>query len=264
MKFSPAFNLALRFCKYYVTATNRHGLQAPFAYQLNDFVFRMDKKEVDQEPIENLRRKLVANKNIISVLDFGAGFGGKVYKELSISYIAKNSAKPPRYARMLYRLVKYLKPATILELGTSLGISALYQAAGNPSAKVITLEGCPQTAAMAQENFNLFPEFNIEIKVGPFDETLPEVLSELNDIDFLFMDGHHQLEATFRYLQLCYPKLSAHAAVIIDDINWSEEMRLTWKKLVADERFTLSLDVFMVGILFTSKALSKENFVLRY
>jgi predicted O-methyltransferase YrrM len=264
MKFTAALSFVYRFFSYYLRATNRHGLQAPFAYQLNEFVFKCDRKEVVQEPIELLRSKLKNDRRKISVVDFGAGFGGTIFKELSISYITKNSAKPPRYARMLFRLVKYLKPNTIVELGTSLGISALYQAAGNPSAKVYTLEGCPETARLAQENFNAFPNYNIELTVGAFENTLPFILEKVNEIDFLFVDGHHQLKPTLQYIEMCFPKLSKDAVVVVDDINWSEEMREAWQQLVADKRFTLSLDVFMMGILFVSRDLSKENFILRY
>lgn len=264
MKFTSALSFAYRFCRYYLRASNRHGLQAPFAYQLNEFVFKRDRKDVVQESIEVLRKKLKDDQRKINVSDFGAGFGGTIFKELSISYIAKNSAKPPRYARMLFRLVNYLKPKTIVELGTSLGISALYQAAGNPSAKVHTLEGCPETARIAQVNFNAFPNYNIELTVGPFEIALPILLEKINEIDFLFVDGHHQLIPTLHYIEMCIPKLSKNAVVVIDDINWSDEMRDAWQQLIKDRRFTLSLDVFMMGILFVNKDLSKENFVLRY
>ena len=176
MKLGAALSFVFRFCSYYLKASNRHGLQAPFAYQLNEFVFKRDRKYDLLKPIEKLRRKLKNDKRKIKVLDFGAGFGGEVFNELSVSYIAKNAAKPPRYARMLFRLVNYLKPLTIVELGTSLGISALYQAAGNSSAKVFTLEGCPETARIAQENFNQFPHYKIELLVGAFEQSLPALL----------------------------------------------------------------------------------------
>lgn len=264
MKLGSTLSFVYRFCSYYLKATNRHGLQAPFAFQLNEFVFKRDRNYDLLKPIEELRKKLKNDKRKIKVLDFGAGFGGHVFNELSISYIAKNSAKPPRYARMLFRLVNYLKPVTIVELGTSLGISALYLSAGNSSANVFTLEGCPETARIAQENFNKFPDYNIELVVGPFEQSLPLLLERINEIDVLFVDGHHQLKPTLQYIEMCYPKLSKDAIVVVDDINWSDEMREAWQLLLADKRFTLSFDIFMMGILFVSKDLSKENFVLRY
>jgi predicted O-methyltransferase YrrM len=264
MKLRATLAFVYRFCSYYLKATNRHGLQAPFAYQLNEYVFKRDRKYDLLKPIEKLRRKLEQDKRKINVLDFGAGFGGHVFKELSVSYIAKNSAKSPRYARMLFRLVNYLKPLTIVELGTSVGISALYQAAGNSLAKIFTLEGCPETARIAQENFRKFPHYNIELIVGSFEKSLPTFLEKVVEIDLLFIDGHHQLKPTLQYIEMCLPKLSKDACIVVDDINWSDEMRAAWQLLLADKRFTLSLDIFMIGILFVSKDLSKENFVIRY
>lgn len=264
MKLGSTLSFVYRFCSYYLKATNRHGLQAPFAFQLNEFVFKQDRHYDLLKPIEKLRRKLKNDRRKIKVLDFGAGFGGHVFKELSVSYIAKNSAKSPRYARMLFRLVNYLKPLTIVELGTSLGISALYQAAGNSSAKIFTLEGCPETARIAQENFNQFPQYKIELLVGSFEKSLPTLLEKVVEIDLLFIDGHHQLQPTLQYIEMCLPRLSKDAIIVLDDINWSDEMRQTWQQLIADKRYSLSIDIFMMGILFVSKDLSKENFVLRY
>lgn len=264
MKLGATLSFVYRFCSYYLKATNRHGLQAPFAYQLNEYVFKRDRKYDLLKPIEKLRNSLKNDRRKIKVLDFGAGFGGQVFNELSVSYIVKNASKPPRYARILFRLVNYLKPLTIVELGTSLGISALYQAAGNSSAKVFTLEGCPETARIAQENFNQFPHYKIELLVGSFEKSLPTLLEKITEIDLLFVDGHHQLQPTLQYIEMCLPRLSKDAIIVLDDINWSDEMRQTWQQLIADKRYSLSIDIFMMGILFVSKDLSKENFVIRY
>jgi predicted O-methyltransferase YrrM len=72
--------------------------------------------------------------------------------------------------------VNYLDCKDVLELGTSLGI-ATSTMAGNKSAKVITLEGCPETANIAQQQFNKFGLNNIDLKIGKFEDTLEEVES---------------------------------------------------------------------------------------
>lgn len=256
--------LILRYFRYYLTATNRHGLQGPFAFALNEAVFRRDHSEDVHASIEALRHEMLKDHSKINIRDFGAGFGGRNFHERSISYVARHSAKPPKYARMLYRLVKHLQPAVIVELGTSFGISALYQAAGNPAATIYTLEGCPETAAKARDNFKRFPQFKIEVVEGPFAETLPSLLERIPSVDYVYIDGHHRLEPTLQYTALCKPFLSPNAVVIADDINWSVEMQQAWTQLKADPFFTQSIDVFMMGLLFTNKDLSKENFVVRY
>lgn len=256
--------LAFRFLLYYLQAVNRHGLQAPFAYRLYEAVLHRDRHEDLFRPIEELRKQLLLNKQTISILDFGAGFGGQTFREKSIAYITRHSSKPPRYARLLHRLVRHLGPGVMLELGTSVGISALYQAMGNPSGRFITLEGCPETAQLARDNFRRFPHLDIRLVEGAFETVLPGVLQDTPHIDYLYIDGHHKLEPTLRYIDQCKPFLSENAIVVVDDINWSEEMRSAWKQLKSDPFFSLSIDIFMMGFLFTGKDLSKEDFICRY
>jgi len=257
-------DMGLRYLRYYLNAVNLHGLQAPFAYGLYKAVLNRDRKEKMYSRIEGLRNRLLRDDRTISIRDFGAGFSGRTFHERSIGYITRNSSKPPRYARMLHRLVSHLQPGLMLELGTSVGISALYQATGNAAGKLITAEGCPETAKLARHNFSEFPNLDIQLVEGPFDTVLPEILKNNPRIDYLYLDGHHRLEPTLRYIELCKPCLSDNAVVVVDDINWSEEMRTAWEQLKTDPFFTLSIDVFMMGLLFVSKDLSKEDFICRY
>jgi predicted O-methyltransferase YrrM len=51
----------------------------------------------------------------------------------------------------LFKLVRTLQPATIVELGTCIGISAAYQAAAqqiNHRGRIVTLEGSSTRAAL--------------------------------------------------------------------------------------------------------------------
>ena len=256
--------LVVKYIYYYIFSSNRHDLQGPFMYQLNEHVFRKDKSTLDQKKIELLRKQLLANNEVIAIQDFGAGFGGVITKQKSISEIASRSSKPSKYARLLYRLVNHLQPQNILEIGTSLGISALYQASGNPKAKLITLEGCKATSEIAKKNFALFPNLNIEIVQGEFDTTLPSALAKTKEFDYVFIDGNHKLIPTLKYFEACAQKMSANGFMVIDDINWSAEMQQAWEKIKADKRVTISVDLFMVGIVFFNKGFSKENFTVRY
>jgi len=259
-----AVKLILNYIKYYFVSVGRHGLQSSFMYNLNEFVWRRDRKDADQEKIEKYRQSLLSDNTIVSVRDFGAGFGGKVYKQLPISFIAKRSSKPPKYARMLFRLSKYLKPQYILEVGTSVGISALYQAKGSPAAQVITLEGCDQTASLARKGFAQFPELNIEVIEGEFSLTLPQAISKMPRLDFVYLDGNHKLKPTLEYFEMCLANVHDDTVIIVDDINWSEEMQEAWKEISSHPRVTISIDVFMMGLVFFNKGFSKEKFVVRY
>lgn len=259
-----SIRLVIDYIYYYLTAKNRHGLQSTFVYNLNEAVWTRDQSNPVQYNIEQYRKALKQNHSKISVRDFGAGFSGKVYNELPISFVTKRSSKSPKYARMLFRLVQHLKPQYLLEVGTSVGISALYQGMGNPNCKLITLEGCENTASLANNGFKQFSDVDIEVLVGEFSNTIPLALSKLPKLDYVYLDGNHKLEPTLKYFELCLEKANDDTVFVVDDINWSDEMKAAWNKIINHPRVTISIDVFMMGIVFLNKGFSKEHFKIRY
>ncbi|MDB5030471.1 class I SAM-dependent methyltransferase, partial [Mucilaginibacter sp.] len=201
----------LRFAKdyllYRLKAKNRHGLHSPFVYQLVDnVIYDFRAKKVYTE-IESIRESLLNDDRIITVTDLGAGSHVNNDRQKRIGDIAKNALKPPKLAQLLYRLVADLQPTNIIELGTCLGTTTLYLQKAAPEAKVYTLEGCPETANIAKESFKKANLHNIELITGNFDNTLPNVIEDLDKLDFIFVDGNHQKEATLKYFEWCLPKV---------------------------------------------------------
>src|SRR5688572_33358573 len=78
--------------------------------------------------IESFRKQLLHDNREIAVIDLGAGssYDGKL-KTRSIREICSKFAKSPKHCRFLFHVIKFLKPSVMVELGTSLGISAMYQ-----------------------------------------------------------------------------------------------------------------------------------------
>ena len=90
-------------------------------------------------------------------------------------------------------------------MGTSLGISTLYQAMAMQAAQVVTLEGCPQISAIAQKGFKDLSVQNIELMTGDFAKTLPLALKKLNQLDYAFFDGNHRKAPTLSYFEQALP-----------------------------------------------------------
>src|SRR5947209_7275267 len=104
----------LRFAKdyllYRLKAKNRHGVHSPFVYRLIDkVIYDFDDKKV-YAGVENIRKTLFIDNNIITVTDLGAGSHVNNNRQKKISDIAHNALKPPKLAQLLYRLVADLKP----------------------------------------------------------------------------------------------------------------------------------------------------------
>ena len=257
----------LRFAKDYLLhrfkAKNRHGIHSPFVYRLVDKViydFEAKKVYID---VENLRKQLLIDNRIITITDLGAGSHINNNRQKRVNDIARNALKPPRLAQLLYRLVADLKPNNIIELGTCLGITTLYLQKAAPDAKVYTLEGCPETAGIAKEAFKKGNINNVNLITGNFDDTLRDVIDNLDTLDFVFVDGNHQKEATLKYFEWCLPKVNENNLLIFDDIYWSEGMKAAWSEIKAHPKVTITIDLFWIGLVFFKGGRVKEDFLIR-
>src|SRR5690606_193228 len=124
-------------------------------------------------------------------------------------------------------------PSNIIELGTCLGLTTAYFSLACPDAKVLTIEGCPQTAGVAAENFKELNLPAIDLHVGNFDTLFPELLAAQEKIDVVYIDGNHLKEATLNYFHWCLPKVHEHTLLIFDDIYWSKGMKEAWEEIKA-------------------------------
>jgi predicted O-methyltransferase YrrM len=123
--------------------------------------------------------------------------------------------------------VNYFKPESILEIGTSLGLATAALSAGNPSANITTLEGCPETAKTAKDQFEKFNFRNVNLVNSEFGEGLSDF--RLSTFDLIYFDGNHQKEATLQYFDLLLPTATNDSVWIFDDIHWSLDMEQAWE-----------------------------------
>jgi len=259
--------LNFRFAKDYILhqlkAKTRHGIHSPFVYRLVDkVIYDFEPKKVYDE-VEALRKQLLNDNRSIRVLDLGAGSKVNNDQTKNISEIARNALKPPKLAQLLYRLAADLKPQNIIELGTCLGITTIYLQKAAPAAKVYTLEGSPETAAIALETFAKANLNSIEEITGNFDDMLSGVIKQLDQLDFVFVDGNHQKNATLQYFEWCLPKVHEDTLLIFDDIYWSQGMKEAWAAIKTHPQVTVTVDLFWIGLVFFKKGQVKEDFLVK-
>ena len=128
--YSP-FAIGIRYIKYLLTASNSkgHGVHSPFVYEFITTVLNDDRHFYAYQPIEKLRQQLLSDNKEIEIEDFGAGSRVAKTKNRKISKIARSSLKPKKFGQLLFRIVDHYSPFSIIELGTSLGITTAYLAA---------------------------------------------------------------------------------------------------------------------------------------
>jgi predicted O-methyltransferase YrrM len=261
------FQLVKKYIHYYLTASNGkgHGIHSPFVFEFIRKVLN-DKKQYDcYKTIEKKRQQLLQNTAIITVEDFGAGSAVMKSSTRVIKNIAASSLKPKKFAQLLFRVVQYYQPATILELGTSIGITSSYLAKGNKQGSVFTCEGSPAIAAIAQKTFNELQIKNIRLTQGDFAKTLQPLLNEIGEVNLAFIDGNHRKDPTLEYFSTLLTHSTSSTILIFDDIHWSEEMEAAWKQIQQHEAVTLTIDLFFIGLVFINPDVKvKQHFTIRF
>jgi len=252
------------YLKHRFTAKTRHGTHSPFVYRLADEVIYDFANKSEYKNIEAQRKKLYNDDSLITVTDLGAGSHLNKNRTKKTSAIAKNALKSPKLAQLIYRLAKHTKPKTTIELGTCLGITTAYLSAVNPDSEIITIEGCPETAKKAHQNFQDLGLENVELHVGNFDLILPDLIACQPSLDFVYIDGNHRKDATLNYFKWCLPKVNENSLLIFDDIYWSEGMKEAWTEIKNHPDVTVTIDLFWIGLVYFKKGQAKEHFKLKF
>ena len=249
------------YLKFIFNSTNQHGIHSPFIYDLVTKCFYDKKKYDNYKALNQYRKQLYDNNSIIHIKDFGAG--SRVFKSNTrkISQVAKNVGITQKRAELLYRLSNYFKPNTVLELGTSLGMATSAVSLGNPDATITTIEGCPETASIAKQQFEIFNLNNINLNVNNFDDEFKHLQNE--KFNLIYIDGNHQKEATLNYFNTLLNTIDNDSLIILDDIHWSKGMTEAWEAIKQHKKVTVTIDTFFWGFVFFRKEQEKEHFKIR-
>ena len=259
--------MLLAYLRYLSRARDEHSLHSPFLFALYTQVIRGSEGPKSQfVAIQSLRKELRNSHQIINITDFGAGSKVNAAGQRTVGNIARNSQKPARFGRLLFRLAEHFNARIIIDLGTSLGITTAYlaQAAQRCNGQVVTFEGCPETAVIARQNFARLGFDNTTLVVGNLDETLAQQLTSLETVDFVFFDANHRYEPTVRYFDNCLTKIHNDTVFVFDDIHWSDEMEQAWAYIKVHSAVTVTIDLFWVGLVFFRREQPKQDFVLRF
>lgn len=255
---------ARHFLKYKISGGTLHDVHSPFVYDLYNNVILDTTPYYAFENLESLRSYFLLSTDIIEVTDFGQGGKSGLKKQLELNKIAKSNLLPAKYAQLLFRLVNHFQPESILELGTSLGLTTLYLATPVPGAKVLSFEGCPNLSDLARRNFDKMQMKDIRLITGNFDETLKPNLESLNRLDFVYIDGNHRKEPTLTYFRTCLERHHDKSLFVFDDIHWSQEMHAAWQEIKKDPNVSISIDLYRLGLVFFKTGIPKQHFILRF
>jgi predicted O-methyltransferase YrrM len=226
--------------------------------------------------IEAQRQAMLTSVQPLRFEDFGSGddheavtAGQAAVRELPLGEMTARSSSSPRWGYLLFRLTRVLRPASVLELGTCVGVSAAYIASAlelDGNGNLTTLEGGQPLVERSRHTLaELGLDHRVEVVPGAFADTLDDVLERISPVQLAFIDGHHQEAATLAYTEQVLPHLSEEAVLAYDDINWSAGMRRAWDTIDKDPRFAMTVDLGGLGLAtLSSRATALHGVTLKY
>ena len=242
--FKDFFTIAHAWLQYLGKARGNRWLHSPFLFAFYK-VYSTPPKLLQR--VEDWRRNLLKNTELLSYYDPGT----HMPRSIPVSKLAKRALLPPHSAAQLANLVSFFSPDAILEMGTCLGTTSAYLALTNPKAQVLSLEGVGPIAQLAQEGWDYAQISSIELRVGLFSDTLPQVLNdwstEQRQSVVVYIDGHHRFEPTLAYWNLLQNSELPISAVVFDDIRWSAGMWNAWNTIKRERPNDVWLDLGRQG-----------------
>jgi predicted O-methyltransferase YrrM len=265
MSIVEAYYAGLRLLRYTLTARHRngHGVHSPAVFEFVEKVVCDKTEYTDYQILAEMRNGLRSNMEIIYVEDLGVRShhfrkGGR-----TISRLNRLSSIREKYGKLLYRIVRYYALNNIVELGTSLGVSAAYMAMGNRRADILSIEGNKALCDFAAAWHKSFSAGNIRVRHMLFSEALAWPGKEFQSPDLVFLDGDHTYASTLKNFMFFRDRIQ-HGFIILDDINWSGGMRKAWMEIVNAGRDYVTIDLYQLGIVMFRDSLTPGNYVVRF
>jgi len=255
-------NIIKEYFNYILKAKGRHGTHSPFIYNLVDkcIYTKIDKK--NEFYIKNYYKELSKSDDLIEFTDFGAG-SKKMNNFRKVKNVLKNSSSKGKYAKLLFKISHYFQPKNILELGTSLGVGTLNLHLGNPESTLTTIEGCPNTFEFTKANFQKKNLTQINLINDQFSNFIQNLDKDVK-FDLIYIDGHHDGKALENYLDTLTPHFHNDTIILLDDIRWSDSMLNSWNRIIALDKFHVSIDFFRMGLITPRKQQVKEHFIIKF
>ena len=251
------------YLNFILKSSSQHGVHSPFVYDLITKCFYNKAKHEEYVNIKAYRDNLINSKDTIHVEDFGAGSTVFKSNNRKISDLAKVAGASISESKLLFRIVKYLNPKSVLELGTSLAISTNTIKEATIDCDITTIEGSKSIFEWNRES-NSKNNFDNSLFVNSLFDDFLEEIPKNNKFDFIYIDGNHTYSATIKYFNMLKKHINDNSVIIFDDIHWSKEMDDAWKEIILDKDVTLSIDTFHFGMVFFRKEnYNTEHFTIR-
>ena len=142
--------------------------------------------------------------------------------------------------KLLFRLVNFYRPETLIEVGEGNGEAFRYMNHARTSMISVDLKGVEKEETLRR---------------------LKMELERLKQVDFLHIAFTPYYKEVF---EMVFSYLHDESCVVVGDIYASEERKAWWQELINDERVRISFDLYDIGLLRFEKKRFKQNYKVNF
>ena len=161
-----------------------------------------------------------------------------------------------KQSRLLYRLVRYFEPESVVSFGKLSALNTSALALGHLQTKVYLEESDDLL-----ETLNSMGIVNVSlIQPAEFDS---EHFKRLNT-GFVFFSRDSFEEDTWDYLADCLSHKTSESVFVFEGIHHNRDLQDAWEEIKANEDVSVTFDLYCVGLVFFREGIEKQDFVLKY
>ena len=142
--------------------------------------------------------------------------------------------------KLLFRLVNYFRPATLVEVGEGNGDAIRYMRTARKPMVSVSLKGLDKEETL---------------------RSLQQELDKMGQVDFLHIAHTPYYKEVF---ELAFPYLTERSCVVVGNIYGPKEREDWWKQLLADDRVRLMFDLYDIGLMLFDSKRYKQNFIVNF
>lgn len=169
------------------------------------------------------------------------------------SYPVRNR-KSTRLDRLMFRMVNYFAAKSVLEIGAKSGIGVLYLTA--PSSEIVYQSACCKINSSIQEYIADHWERNVSFHsdLGVTQEKQDCIVIDMRGLDNNWTDIYEYVADL----------IHEESFVILKNIRTNKEANSLWKQFRANDKVSVSLDLYNIGILFFNPKLYRRNYIISF
>ena len=234
------------YLKYYFHAKTKYQIHSPFVFDFVENILEDTRYYYYFDAIEQYRKTMTMTA--VTIKDRARN------SDLSIKNIAQQSVISKETGQLLFRLVNYYKPKYALEIGTSIGLTTLYESTPSRAFSLTTFEDNIALSQFTQQQLEKMGLSQATFKKGINGKEVLATVAALPQLDYVMLNDLLPKSIIEKIFQKC----STNAAIIVQRPYGSGERTAYWEWLKQHLTVPLTLDLYDLGIAFP-KAEQKQK-----